>query len=197
MKVVGGRYRDAAGLRELGIGSAGENVTVHETAQLVDVENIHLGSNVRIDPFCILSGDIRIGNYVHIASHAVVMGGAGVTFEDFSGLSSGVKVYSVSDDYSGMSLTNPTVPRYVETIKGAIRIGRHAIVGAGSVILPGCSLADGVAVGALSLVTKPLTELAIYAGTPARKVSKREWHMMELEGRLYSDLEDGVLKVAR
>ena len=45
MKIVGGRYRDADELRELGIGAVGSNVMVHETAILVDSERIKLGSN--------------------------------------------------------------------------------------------------------------------------------------------------------
>lgn len=198
MKVIGGRYRDADELRELGIGAVGDNVMVHETAQLVDVENIRLGSNVRIDPFCILSasgGHITIGDYVHVAAFACVMGGAGVELGDFAGLSQGVKVYSVSDDYSGASLTNPTVPRYTKPVRGKISIGRHVIVGAGSVILPGCSLGDGVAVGALALVTKSLAEWGIYSGTPARKIKDRNMYALELEGRLGADLDDGVLSL--
>lgn len=196
MKVIGGRYRDAGELIELGIGEVGNNVMVHETAQLVDIERIRLGSNVRIDPFCILSaagGSITIRDYVHVAAFACIMGGAGVVMEDFSGVSQGVKLYSVSDDYSGASLTNPTVPRYVSPIRGEIHLGRHAIVGAGSVVLPGCSLGEGVAVGALSLVTKSLSEWAIYAGIPARRVSERHMFALELEGRLATDLDDGVL----
>ncbi|WP_348638403.1 hypothetical protein [Paraburkholderia sp. D15] len=37
-----------------------------------------------------------------------------------------------------------------------VHLGRHVIVGSGSVILPGCALGEGVSVGAMSLVTKTL-----------------------------------------
>lgn len=194
MKVIGERYREAVELRELGIGAVGDNVMVHETAQLVDLENINLGSNVRIDPFCIVSaagGHVNIGNYVHIAAFACVMGGAGVTMDDFSGLSQGVKIYSVSDDYSGASLTNPTIPKeYVRTIKGEVTLGRHAIIGAGSVILPGASIGEGVAVGALSLVTKSLAEWGIYSGVPARRIKDRHQFILEEEARMLNNLAD-------
>lgn len=193
MKVIGGRYRDETELRELGV-ECGSNVMVHEAAILVNADNITLGSNVRIDPFCILSaagGQITIGSWVHIAAHACIMGGAGVTMEDFSGISQGVKIYSVSDDYSGTSLTNPTVPKeYVRSIRGAVSLGRHAIVGAGSVILPGVSLGEGVAVGALSLVTKNLPEWGVYSGVPARRVKDRHLFVLEEEGRMMKDAED-------
>ena len=188
MKKISGRYRDAAELRDLGIGSAGDDILVHESAILVDVEHIHLGSNVRIDPFSILSaagGFIRLGSYVHIAAHSDIFGGKGVTMEDFSGLSQGVRVYSVSDDYSGNSLTNPTVPRkYVRTKAGEVRLGRHVIVGSGSVILPGVSIGDGSSVGALSLVRKSLRPWGIYAGSPVKRIGSRSQALLEDETRL-------------
>lgn len=188
MKVIGGRYRDAAELRELGIGHAGENVMVHETVQLVDVENISLNSNVRIDPFCILSaagGSIKIGNYVHIAAHACIFGGAGVVMENFTGISHGVKIYSVSDNYSGVALTNPTVPlEYGYHDRGKITLRKHVIVGSGSVILPAVTIGEGSAVGALSLVTKSLDEWGMYIGCPVKRLKDRKKHLLEKEQML-------------
>jgi dTDP-4-amino-4,6-dideoxy-D-glucose acyltransferase len=185
MKVVGGRYRDSAELRELGLGAVGDDVMVHETAQLVDVENIRLSSNVRIDPFCILSavgGSIQIGSYVHIAAQACIFGGAGVVMENFSGISHGVKVYSVSDNYSGAALTNPTVPpEYGFTDRGQVVLRKHVIVGSGSVILPSVEIGEGSAVGALSLVTKSLEPWGMYMGCPVRRLKDRRRGLLEKE----------------
>jgi len=177
MKIYGGGYLLRQDLLDLGVRSVGENVRVHEKAILVDVERIEFGSNVRIDAFCVLSaagGSLKIGSYVHVASHADIYAGAGVVLEDFSGLSQAVRIYSVSDDYSGACLTNPTVPRGLAVPKtGCIRIGRHVIVGSGSVVLPGCSIGDGSAVGALSLVNRTLDPWGVYAGSPARRIKDR------------------------
>jgi acetyltransferase-like isoleucine patch superfamily enzyme len=190
MEIIGGIYIRRAELLARGIKSCGENVMVHKSAQLVDLENIEIGSNVRIDPFCTLSaagGFIRIGNYVHIAGMSCIFGGAGVTMEDFSGLSHNVSVYSASDDYSGHHLTNPTVPKeYLGVVAKPITLGRHVIVGSGSVILPGASIGEGSAVGALSLVTKPCEPWGIYAGNPARRIKARSKELLELEARLLS-----------
>jgi acetyltransferase-like isoleucine patch superfamily enzyme len=192
MKVIGGRYRSEGELRDLGIGSAGGNVAVHESAILVDIERIELGSNVRIDPFCILSaagGFIRIGSYVHVASHCDIFGGEGVVMEDFSGISQGVRIYSVSDDYSGRSLTNPTVPKkYVRTKRGKVSLGRHVIVGSGSVILPGVAIGEGTAVGALSLVRKSLEPWDVYAGNPLRRIGSRSRELLGDEGLLLGEI---------
>ncbi|MDN2583268.1 acyltransferase [Aquibium sp. ELW1220] len=194
MKIYGGGYLQREELLDLGIRSIGENVRVHEKAILVDVERIEFGSNVRIDAFCVLSaagGSLRIGSYVHLASHADIYAGAGVVLEDFAGLSQGVRIYSVSDDYSGACLTNPTVPRgFLVPKAGCIRIGRHVIVGSGSVVLPGCSIGDGSAVGALSLVNRSLDPWGVYAGSPARRIRARSRKLLAAEGAMAGD---GVL----
>ena len=88
----------------------------------------------------------------------------------FSGLSQSVRIYSSSDDYSGKSLTNPTVPKKYLNVKiKPVVIGRHVVIGSGSVVLPGANIGNGSSVGALSLVTKSLEEWGIYLGTPAKK----------------------------
>jgi hypothetical protein len=66
MKVLGGRYLTEADLAREGINKLGSNVRVHETAILVDLERIEIGSNVRIDPYCVLSaagGYLKIGRF--------------------------------------------------------------------------------------------------------------------------------------
>ena len=60
-------------------------------------------------------------------------------------------------------------------------IGRHSIVGSGSVILPGVTLETGVAVGALTLVKKNCKEFGIYVGNPAVRVTERKKDILRLE----------------
>ena len=55
-------------------------------------------------------------------------------------------------------------------ISGEVKIGGECELGTGSVILPGCSLADQITLGAGAVVTKDLTEVGTYVGTPARKL---------------------------
>jgi carbonic anhydrase/acetyltransferase-like protein (isoleucine patch superfamily) len=56
-----------------------------------------------------------------------------------------------------------------------------AVVGAGSVILPGCSIGEGTTVGALSLVNRKLDPWMIYAGAPARPLRERRRELLQLE----------------
>ncbi len=172
-------------LEALGFLFLGENVLVHHTAVMVDCEKISLGVNTRIDPYVVISvrGGLIAGRNVHIGAHCCLTGAASIELADFCGLSQGVRIFSSSDDYSGDSLTNPTVPDVFKSNKSLpVRLGRHSIVGANSIILPGSDIGDGVAVGALSLVNRNLDAWSIYAGAPARLVRKRNRRALELEG---------------
>ena len=72
-------------LRELGLKRYGENVLISRKSSIYQADKISIGSNVRIDDFCILSGEIEIGNYVHIAAYTSLFAGdAGIRMEDFS-----------------------------------------------------------------------------------------------------------------
>jgi acetyltransferase-like isoleucine patch superfamily enzyme len=183
------RFYDDCDLRDAGFRSLGANVRIHENVNFHGIENISIGSNVRIDAYTtiIATRPVEIGSYVHIASYTLLSGGEGITIGDFCSLSHGVKIYTRSDDFSGNALTNPCVPsQFTNPMRGAVRLERHAIVGAGSVVLPGVTIAQGGAVGALSLVTMNIPEWTIYFGTPARRIRARSRKLLELEQQLLS-----------
>jgi galactoside O-acetyltransferase len=181
--------RDA--IEQMGFASVGDNVQISDRASFYGTSRITLGDNVRIDDFCVLAagvGGISIGQHVHIAVCSSLIGAGRITLSDFSGLSSRVSIYSSSDDYSGATMTNPTVPcEYTGVTHADVVLGKHVIVGSGSVILPGITLEEGVAVGALSLVTKHCDAFGIYAGNPARRIKERRRDLLELERRFMSD----------
>lgn len=178
-------------LGSLGFRKLGRNVLVSDKAVFYNCGEMELGDNARIDDFCVLSGRVSIGRNVHIAVFCNVAGGSeGVFLEDFSGLAYGCHVFSQSDDYSGLSMTNPTVPaKYKMETKKRVRIGRHCIVGAGSIVLPGVDLADGCSVGAMSLVTKSTKPWGIYFGIPAKRLKDRKTDLLELERQFLGQTE--------
>lgn len=179
-------YYHSDELRAAGIGAVGERVRLHHTLNVYRLDNLFLGDNVVIDAYVslIASGPIRIGSNVHIGSYCHLSGGDGIVMEDFSGLSQGVRLYSRSDDYSGASLTNPTTPPDLKTIKhGTVTLERHVIIGANSVILPAVTIGEGSAVGALSLVDRSLPPWGVFAGTPVRKIKDRSRHLLDLEAQ--------------
>jgi acetyltransferase-like isoleucine patch superfamily enzyme len=178
-------------IEAMGFGSIGNNVQISDKAAFYGLGRIHIGSNVRIDDFCILAagvGGINLGNYVHIAAGSSLIGAGHIKLDDFAGLSSRVSIYSSSDDYSGNTLTNPTVPdKYKNVHHAPVYLGRHVIIGSGTVILPGIRIEEGAAVGALSLVTKNCLPFGIYTGSPAKRVKERKRALLDLEQRLVAD----------
>lgn len=180
--------RDA--LEKIGFKSIGKNVLVSDKCSIYNPEKISIGDNVRIDDFCILSGDIQLGNYIHIAAYSALFGGGGIVMEDFSGLSSRGTVYSVSDDYSGEFLTNPMIPeKYRKVQSEKVVFEKHSLVGAGSIVLPGVILKVGTSVGANSVVIKSTDEWSIYAGTPAKRLKARKMNLLELEKKLLEEVK--------
>ena len=95
----------------LGLKRYGANVLISRNAIIYKPDKLEIGSNVRIDDFVTISGNVVLGNYIHIAQNSSLFGGtAGILMDDFSGISSHVAIYAVSNDYSGRFMTNPTVP---------------------------------------------------------------------------------------
>jgi galactoside O-acetyltransferase len=172
-------------LKLIGFKSIGKNVLISNKCSIYNPQNISIGNNVRIDDFCVISageGGIKIGDYVHIAVFCSLIGNGKITFDDFSGLSSRVSIYSSTDDYSGDFLTNPTVSKeYTNVISGNVRLGKHVIVGAGSVILPNVNIDDYSSVGALSLVTKDVEKSKIVVGIPSKVIKNRKNNLYSLE----------------
>lgn len=176
-------------LKTLGLKEYGEDVRISRKCSIYGAGNISLGSHVRIDDFCLLSGKISLGSYVHIAAGAMLFGGeAGIRFGDYSTISSRGVVYALSDDYSGEYMTNPTVPeKYTAVVEAPVEIGAHCIIGTGCTVLPGVSLGEGCSVGAMSLINKSLPPWGIYAGIPARRLKERSRKLLDLCRELESN----------
>lgn len=179
-------------LNEMGFKHLGKNVKISDKASIYNSDQIEIGDNSRIDDFCVVSGVIKIGCYVHLAPFCLLAGGEkGITMEDFSGLAYRVQVFSQSDDYTGRTLTNPTVPtKYKNETKKAIHIGKHVIIGANSIVFPGVQLAEGCSVGAMALVNKSTQPWGIYVGNPARRVKERKQDLLALEKEFLAEVKN-------
>jgi dTDP-4-amino-4,6-dideoxy-D-glucose acyltransferase len=193
VNVVLSSYYTEHELQDLGLAEHGRDIRISRKCSLYGGSKIKIGSNVRIDDFCILSGPIILGSHIHIAAYCGLFGGGGITMGDLSTLSSRVSVYGVSDDYTGESLTNPTVPDDFRKVDAApVQIGRHVIIGSGAVVLPGAMVEDGAAVGALSLVKGKLDAWSIYAGVPARRVRARSRALLKQEEAFLTRYRQGA-----
>jgi len=173
-------------LLEMGFQSVGRDVLISKKCSIYGASKMSIGDNVRIDDFCLLSGDVKIGSYVHVAAYVGLNGGRGIRLGDFVSLSTKVSILSASDDFaSGNFFTNPTVPEDFRNVKGGpVILEKHSIIGAGTIILPDLTIGEGAAVGAASLVEKSLAPWKLYVGVPCRPVKNRERGVLELEEKL-------------
>ena len=168
-------------LAELGLKSYGSNVLISRKCSIYSPEKISIGNNVRIDDFCILSGNIMLGNNVHISAYCALYGAEGIEFKDYSGCSARTTIYSAMDDFSGDFLIGPMSPEETtNVIGGKVTIGRFVQLGAHCLVFPRVTIHEGSVVGALSLVTKDISEWSIYVGIPAKKLRDRSKGLLKL-----------------
>lgn len=176
-------YYNNEELEQMGFKYIGQNVKISNKASIYNCDQIEIGDNSRIDDFCVISGKIKIGRNVHITPQCLVAGGEkGILFEDFVTIAYQVQIFTQSDDYSGSTMTNSTIPlKYKNEDKKEVVLGKFSIVGASSVIMPGVILAEGTSVGAMSLVLLDTESWSIYVGNPAKKIKNRKKDLLELE----------------
>lgn len=149
-------------------------VRIFEPTVIVNIDNIQFGKYIIIDSFVLIQAKkiLKIGDHVHIPSFSSITGGGKLVMEDYSGLSSGVRIFTGSDDFKDWGFGNPTINEKFRNVRiGDVIIRKFAIVGANSVVLPDVEIGEGAAVGAGSVVTKNLEPWGIYIGN--KKIGER------------------------
>ena len=169
----------------------GIDVRISDKAEIVRPDLVEIGNHVAIDMGVYLSVSAKIGDYIHIAPHVCIIGGASATLimEDFTNISAGCKVVCASDSFK-RGMLNPIVPiKYREVINKPVIFKKYSAIGVNSTVLPGVILAEGSVLGANSLLTKDTEPWTIYVGSPAKPVGIRdkEW-ILESSRELGYDL---------
>jgi galactoside O-acetyltransferase len=181
-------FLDSRELAALGLAGVGRDVRVSRHALLFRPEAITLGDHTRVDAFCVLSAGpagIRIGRNVHVSAYSAVLGQEAVEIGDFATVSVRCIIFSSSDDYSGATMANATIPEaYRGATNAPVMLQPHALIGAGSIILPGVTIGESACVGAASLVTADVAAFEIVAGVPARAIGRRRPEHRALAERL-------------
>jgi acetyltransferase-like isoleucine patch superfamily enzyme len=165
-------------LDALGFGSLGIDVRIDKRVAIFGASDIHVGSHVRIDCFCVMTAGpatLRIGSYTHIAAHTYLSGAqGGIDIGYGAGIAPFAAIYSAVEDYTQGYLTNPSVPIDLRDPKVApVVLGAHTAVGSSSVVLAGVTSGFGSAIGALSLVSRRIRPFAVVHGNPARRIQVR------------------------
>jgi galactoside O-acetyltransferase len=155
-------------LRSFGFKAVGENVRISRNCVVIGPQNISLGDNIRIDSGTTIiatGGRLTLSGFNHIGGQCHFCVAADLTFDEYSGTSQGVRIYTASDDLGGRS-SQPVVAR-------AIEIAAFVGIGSSSVILPGAHIREGSVIGALSLVNRPLRPWGVYHGNPVKRINDR------------------------
>ena len=168
-------------LSQLGFKKVGHNVLLSRKASVYSPHLISIGDNVRIDDFCILSGDIKIGSNIHISAYVALYGAKGIEMEDYTGISPKSVIYSAMDDFSGDFLIGPIHPgAKTHVTGGAVRIRQFAQVGTNSIVFPNLEIGEGAVIGACSLVKHDIEPWSICYGVPAIKQKERRRNLLKL-----------------
>ena len=177
-------------LDNLGFKSLGRNVLISDKASIYSPELISIGSDVRIDDFCILSGEIILHNYIHISAYSALYGKFGIELCDYTGLSPRTTIYSASDDFSGEYMISPMVPKELTNVKGGkVVLEKFSQVGSGSVIMPDLKIAEGSIIGAMSFLKLSTEPWSIYHGCPAKFFKERNKNIIELSKKVNNFLK--------
>lgn len=176
-------YLTAEQLEAIGFKKLGRSVRISDKASIYDADQIELDDHCRIDDFCIISGKVKIGKYCHVTPMCLIAGGKpGVEISDFCTLAYGVKIFSQSDDYSGQTMVNSLIPKkFKNELFAEVKLEKHVVVGAGATVFPGVTIAEGCAIGAMSLVSKSTKPWGIYVGSPAKLLKNRSKDLLLLE----------------
>ncbi len=159
-------------LLDFGFTAVGEPVWVSRKASLYAISG-RLGDRVRVDDFCVLKGRLEVGDRVHIGAFCSLSGVGGViALGDCCALGTHVSIFTASDDFRADALNGNLVPQeLVKTVRDDVRVGRAAMVGPHSVVLPGVTVGDAAAVGAQCVLSQSVEPGTLLISGAARGVA--------------------------
>lgn len=157
-------------LKSLGLKSYGNNILISRKCSIYSPTKITIGNNVRIDDFCILSGNITLGSNIHISAFCALYGAEGIILEDYTGMSPRSIIFSAMDDFGGDYLIGPIHPeQFINVRGGVVKLEKFSQLGANTIVFPNVTIKKGAVTGAFSLVNQTLDEWTINTGIPINK----------------------------
>jgi acetyltransferase-like isoleucine patch superfamily enzyme len=152
----------------------GEGCVLEPGVLVFHPENIQLGRNVYVGHQAILKGyfrnTLRIGDESWIGQQCFLHSAGGLTIGARVGIGPGVRIITSAHRDEGRS-----VPILFASIDEAeVVIEDEADIGVGSVVLPGVRIGRGAIIGAGSVVTRNIPAYAVAAGSPARVLRERK-----------------------
>ena len=122
------------------------------------------GSQLNMRTYLMGPGVFSIGEYSHVNPGCLIDYRGGVEIGDSVSISHRVMIITGGHDPYARDFHDSYAP---------IKIGAHAWIGAGAIILKGVEIGEGAVVAAGAVVTKDIPPYAIYGGVPAKQIGER------------------------
>ncbi len=160
-----------------------KNILISKKASLYNTHLMEFGDNIRIDDFSILSGAIKLENFIHISAFVALYGGkSGIEIKEFCTISPKATIFASNDDFSGNALISPIIdPNFCNTKYEKVILNKHTQICTNATILPGVVCGIGSVLGAYSLLKSSISDFEIFAGIPAKKIGNRNKKILDLE----------------
>ena len=150
----------------------GNAVIVSSGAAFRHLEQIDIGDGVFFGEQCMVQGrydgTCRIGNRVWVGPYAFLDARA-LVIGDAVGIGPGARILGA--EHAEEPLSRDLIRN--DQLVGPVSIGRGALIGTGSIVLPGVTVGAGAIIGAGAVVTADIADGAVVAGVPARVVRMR------------------------
>ncbi len=154
------------------LGSCGENVFIGHNVIFTNPKEVHIGNNVRIDPFTLITTSLKTGDNIQICSHTVLGGGKEhkITLGDWCFIGYGSKLFCASEDYSGEHGPVNEFWGSNKIYRGNITFKNFSGVASDVIVFPNVTLPEGCTVGAKGFIyTKnELTPWSVFLGNPLK-----------------------------
>ena len=118
-------------------------------------DNVSIGTKSMIEHHVVIEDNVRVHSQVFIPEYSVLKKGCWI----------GPNVVLTNAKY-------PLSPGVKDSLVGPV-VAENAIIGANSTLLPGVKIGRGAVVGAGSVVTRDVPENAVVAGNPAKVIKMR------------------------
>lgn len=153
--------------------SAGHGLIIEAEVVLKHAETMEFGNSVFVGAQTMIQGRFdgrcKIGNHVWIGPHAY-FDARDLTLEDYVGWGPGAKV--LGSTHTGYPLDVPIISTPL-SVK-SVFVGYGADIGTNATLLPGVRVGAHAIVGAGSVVTSDVPEYAVVAGVPAKLLKFRD-----------------------